>query len=104
MKIIQDGGGFSTEELQGYKYIVYGNCVTQMKVIINAAEKLNIPFSSEDNRVILFLIFDLMNFRSELKGFQKCPLEEMHGLLSWVKILNSYGWYPILISSCPYRL
>jgi len=50
MKIIQDNGGFTTEELQSYKYIVYGNCVTQMKVIVNAAMKLNIQLSTEDNK------------------------------------------------------
>jgi len=49
MKIIQDGGGFSQDELQSYKYIVYGNCVTQMKVIVNAATKLNLPLE-EDNK------------------------------------------------------
>lgn len=51
MKIIQDNGGFSTEELQSYKYIVYGNCVTQMKVIVNAATKLGIELESDENKV-----------------------------------------------------
>jgi len=50
MKIIQDHGGFTTEELQSYKYIVYGNCVTQMKVIVNAAMKINIELDSEENK------------------------------------------------------
>jgi len=50
MKIIQDNGGFSTEELQSYKYIVYGNCVTQMKVIVNAAMKLGIELSGDENK------------------------------------------------------
>jgi len=50
MKIIQDGGGFTSEELQSYKYIVFGNVVTQMKVIINAAEKINIPLDNEENK------------------------------------------------------
>jgi GTPase SAR1 family protein len=49
MKIIQLNGGFSSEELQSYKYIVYGNCVTQMKVIVNAAIKLGIKFDNEEN-------------------------------------------------------
>lgn len=49
MKIIQDNGGFSTEELQSYKYIVYGNCVTQMKVIVNAAFKLGYQLDSPEN-------------------------------------------------------
>lgn len=42
MKIIQTDGGYSPEELASYKYIVYGNCITQMKVIVNAAQKLDI--------------------------------------------------------------
>ena len=50
MKIIQDNGGFTTEELQSYKYIVYGNCVTQMKVIVNAAMKLGIELATDENK------------------------------------------------------
>jgi len=50
MKIIQLNGGFSTEELQSYKYIVYGNCVTQMKVIVNAALKLNLELEKAENK------------------------------------------------------
>eukprot|EP01115_Flamella_aegyptia_P015399 TRINITY_DN941_c0_g1_i2.p1 TRINITY_DN941_c0_g1~~TRINITY_DN941_c0_g1_i2.p1 ORF type:complete len:301 (+),score=80.41 TRINITY_DN941_c0_g1_i2:356-1258(+) len=49
MKILQKRGGFSKEELMSYKYIVYGNCVTQMKVLVNAAQKLNVTFSSPEN-------------------------------------------------------
>lgn len=56
MKILQDGGGFSTDELQSYKYIVYGNCVTQMKVIVNAVMKFNIALDSEENRVTLSFV------------------------------------------------
>eukprot|EP01118_Nematostelium_gracile_P005969 TRINITY_DN1905_c0_g1_i1.p1 TRINITY_DN1905_c0_g1~~TRINITY_DN1905_c0_g1_i1.p1 ORF type:complete len:349 (+),score=81.66 TRINITY_DN1905_c0_g1_i1:93-1139(+) len=50
MKIIQDNGGFSVEELQGYKYIVFGNCVTQMKVIVTAAQKHNIPLEEGNQK------------------------------------------------------
>lgn len=58
MKIIQVNGGFSQEELQNYKYIIYGNCVTQMKVIVNAAltrlpqldPPIEISFDSEENK------------------------------------------------------
>lgn len=52
MKILQKKGGFSKEELQSYKYIVYGNCVTQMKVLVSASAKLNIPINP-DNQVLL---------------------------------------------------
>jgi len=50
MKVIQENGGFSQEDLQSYKYIVYGNCITQMKVLVTAASKLNIEFASDENR------------------------------------------------------
>jgi len=50
MKVIQDNGGFSQEDLQSYKYIVFGNCITQMKVLVTAAAKLNIELSNEENR------------------------------------------------------
>jgi GTPase SAR1 family protein len=49
MKIIQDNGGFSQDELQSYKYIVYGNCVTQMKVLVSAAVKTGAQLDSEEN-------------------------------------------------------
>lgn len=53
MKILQkkDGGGFSKEELLSYKYIVYGNCVTQMKALVTACGKLEIKLSNEENEV-----------------------------------------------------
>lgn len=49
MKIIQINGGYSSEELSSFKYIVYGNCITQMKVIVNAAINYSIPFQSKEN-------------------------------------------------------
>lgn len=49
MKIIQDNGGFSQDELQSYKYIVYGNCVTQMKVLVSAAVKIGATLDSDEN-------------------------------------------------------
>ncbi|ELR25473.1 guanine nucleotide-binding protein alpha-5 subunit, putative [Acanthamoeba castellanii str. Neff] len=49
MKIISMAGGFTREELMAYKHVIYGNCVTQMKVIVHAASKLGIEMASEDN-------------------------------------------------------
>jgi len=49
MKIIQDHGGYSKEELLEYKYIIFGNCITQMKCILEAAQKLNISVANPDN-------------------------------------------------------
>jgi len=54
MKIIQKNGGYKDDELASYKYIIYGNCITQMKVIVSAAAKLNIQLDSDENRVSFF--------------------------------------------------
>lgn len=48
MKILQKNGGFSKEEIQSYKYIVYGNCVTQMKVLVGVALKSNFQLNHEN--------------------------------------------------------
>eukprot|EP01119_Soliformovum_irregulare_P005727 TRINITY_DN17478_c0_g1_i1.p1 TRINITY_DN17478_c0_g1~~TRINITY_DN17478_c0_g1_i1.p1 ORF type:complete len:368 (+),score=64.84 TRINITY_DN17478_c0_g1_i1:68-1105(+) len=50
MKLIQDNGGFSDDELDSYKFIIFGNCVNQMKVIVNAGEKLKTTYDSEMNQ------------------------------------------------------
>jgi len=50
MKIIQKNGGYKPEELSTYKFIIYGNCITQMKVIVSAAMKLGIEMESEENK------------------------------------------------------
>ena len=57
MKILQKKGGFTKEELMSYKYIVYGNCVTQMKVLVNAANKLNVVYANRDNEVSRVEVF-----------------------------------------------
>eukprot|EP01095_Lingulamoeba_sp_RSL-Kostka_P015521 TRINITY_DN716_c0_g1_i1.p1 TRINITY_DN716_c0_g1~~TRINITY_DN716_c0_g1_i1.p1 ORF type:complete len:351 (-),score=127.78 TRINITY_DN716_c0_g1_i1:215-1267(-) len=49
MKIISLGNGFTEDELKQYRYIVYGNCITQMKVLITAAEKLGYDYENDDN-------------------------------------------------------
>lgn len=48
MKIISMYGGFTNEELEFYKTVVYGNCITQMKVIVGVAQKLNITLESNE--------------------------------------------------------
>eukprot|EP01101_Sappina_pedata_P001413 TRINITY_DN1149_c0_g1_i1.p1 TRINITY_DN1149_c0_g1~~TRINITY_DN1149_c0_g1_i1.p1 ORF type:complete len:355 (-),score=139.37 TRINITY_DN1149_c0_g1_i1:145-1209(-) len=48
MKIIQKNGGFSKDERMGYKSIIVSNCVTQMKVMINAAHKFNYEFAPDN--------------------------------------------------------
>jgi len=43
-------GGFSPEELQSYKYIVYGNCVSQMKILVQTAMKQELEFANAENK------------------------------------------------------
>lgn len=50
MKIIQKNGGYKPEELSTYKFIIYGNCITQMKVIVSAAMKIGIEMENEENK------------------------------------------------------
>jgi len=49
MKILQDGGGFSEEERLRFKPIVYSNCISQMRILVTAAQRLNIPFDNPQN-------------------------------------------------------
>ena len=51
MKIIQDGGGYSREELLEYKYIIFANCISQMKCLVDAGAKLGIDVANPANRV-----------------------------------------------------
>jgi len=49
MKILQDFGGFSEEECMNIKPVVYSNCISQMRVLAQAAAKLKIPFQKQEN-------------------------------------------------------
>ncbi|KYR01014.1 G-protein subunit alpha 5 [Tieghemostelium lacteum] len=49
MKIIQDDGGFSIEEKLEYRYIIFGNCISQMKVLVTAAINNNIQPQLAEN-------------------------------------------------------
>jgi GTPase SAR1 family protein len=49
MKILQDGGGFSEEERLRFKPIVYSNCISQMRILVTAAQRQNIPFDNPQN-------------------------------------------------------
>ncbi|KAL6071183.1 guanine nucleotide-binding protein subunit alpha [Balamuthia mandrillaris] len=49
MKIISEGG-FKQDELKSYTSNVYSNCITQMKVIVNAASVMNIDMEHPENK------------------------------------------------------
>jgi len=49
MKIMQINGGFSKEELQSYAYIIFNNCISQMKVLVGAAQQLQISLDNQEN-------------------------------------------------------
>jgi len=61
MKIIQLHGGYTKEELMEFKYIVYGNCITQMKCILEAATKLRMSVSNPSNQVRFNRMLDMPN-------------------------------------------
>jgi len=51
MKVIENNnnnGGYSVDELHGYKYIVFANCITQMKAVVIAAKKLEIAIEDQN--------------------------------------------------------
>jgi len=48
MKIIQKDGGFSKEERMSFRLIIVGNCITQMKVLLNAAKKFGYNLQSQN--------------------------------------------------------
>lgn len=50
MKILSLDNGFTPEELNDYKFVVFGNCITQMKVLLNAAVKLGIDIVRDENK------------------------------------------------------
>jgi len=49
MKIIQDSGGFTAEERLNFKPVVYSNCISQMRVLVQNAAKLKVPFKRQEN-------------------------------------------------------
>jgi len=58
MKIIQDNGGYTNQELMEYKYVVFANCISQMKCIVEAGEKLNITIADPSNKGALQRLSD----------------------------------------------
>lgn len=58
MKIIH-GDGYSSEELEGYKPVIFGNLTSSMKVVLSAMDTLRIPFTSPDCKEHADVIQDL---------------------------------------------
>jgi G-protein alpha subunit len=56
MRIIH-GSDFVSDELKQYKLIIYGNVVKGMRVLIDARDKLHIPFSDKRNADAASFIF-----------------------------------------------
>jgi guanine nucleotide-binding protein subunit alpha len=50
MKIIQDGGGYTRDELLEYKYIIFANCISQMKCLVDAGIKLGMDAATPANK------------------------------------------------------
>ena len=51
LKIIQEDGGYTDEELSAYRFVVFGNCISQMRVLCQNAKKLQIEMELDANRV-----------------------------------------------------
>ncbi|KAG5463028.1 MAG: guanine nucleotide binding protein, alpha subunit, partial [Olpidium bornovanus] len=58
MKMIHDGG-YSNDEREGFKEIIFSNTVQSMRVILEAMERMEIKFSDEANKPHAALIESL---------------------------------------------
>jgi len=47
MKIVSEGGGFTQEELLGFRHIVHANCISQMRVIVQACARTRTAFANQ---------------------------------------------------------
>jgi len=63
MKILQDKGGFLPEELENYKNIIRGNCISQMRALVTACVKLGNAFDSEEHTQLAQSISSLESYR-----------------------------------------
>lgn len=53
MKIIQDNGGFSRDELMGFKHVVQANCISQMRVLVQVRPAAHSLLASSSSSSIL---------------------------------------------------
>jgi len=49
LKIIQDNGGFTDEERKTFTHVVHSNCISQMRVLVQAATKAAVNFADPEN-------------------------------------------------------
>ncbi|GAM21567.1 hypothetical protein SAMD00019534_047420, partial [Acytostelium subglobosum LB1] len=50
MKIIQEDGGYSRDELLGFRSFIYANCASQMEALVRAAVQLEIELEKPENK------------------------------------------------------
>ena len=60
MRILH-GAEFSEDELKSFKPVIYSNCVKGMKVLIDARDKLHIPWGDENSIPHANLVFSYDN-------------------------------------------
>jgi len=60
MKLIHDGG-YSPEEKESFKEIIFSNTIQSMRVILEAMENMEIRFQNENNRKHATTILNLPN-------------------------------------------
>ncbi|KAG0317430.1 guanine nucleotide-binding protein subunit alpha, partial [Podila horticola] len=58
MKLIHDGG-YSKEEREAFKEIIFSNTVQSMRVILEAMDKMELPLYHEANRNYAIIIMSL---------------------------------------------
>ena len=94
MKLLTLGGGFEDEELASFKHIIYSNCVSQMKVLLQALVKLEMSLELPENEVriteILHKLF-ISRLRIEQSELEILLQQERHGLQKLQMIYDIYG-------------
>jgi hypothetical protein len=68
MKIIH-GDGYSESELRSFKSVIYGNLAASMRVVLNAMEKLGIPYANQASQEHARVILSLSNSLSSYETF-----------------------------------
>jgi guanine nucleotide-binding protein G(i) subunit alpha len=58
MKLIHDGG-YSLEERESFKEIIFSNTVQSMRVILEAMQNMGIPLANPNNKIHSAIILDL---------------------------------------------